>query len=320
MTVLVVTNAATTRARRGYAALREALPESAGLAHRITEQPGDLAALVAHDAWQPDDLLVISGGDGSVQHALSLLFNHCPVARLPRIACLPGGSTNMTALDVNRHRRFNDCVAALRRVVDGDPAGATAARPVVRVRAAGHGQRCGLFFGAGTIVQGIDYFKTHVRHRGGAQELGAGVALVRTLWGLARNQPPFSEPLTANLTAPPLWCGDAAQKYAVSLRLLFATTLDRLFLGMRPYWGIAQGPLKATLVERRAAHLLRLMPRLLRGRPDARMTPAAGYHSAGVARLELTFDGAYTLDGELFHNGNDTIAVSATEPVRFLPL
>jgi hypothetical protein len=50
------------------------------------------------------------------------------------------------------------------------------------------------------------------------------------------------------------------------------------------------------------------------------MTPQLGYHSGRTEGLTLTFDGSYTLDGELFGNAGDTIDISATEPVRFLPL
>lgn len=321
MTVLVVTNAATARARRHYPALRDVLPESAALRHRITESPEEMDRLVGHDRWRPDDLLVINGGDGSVQHALSLLLAHCPSQSLPRVACLPGGSTNMTAYDVNRHRPFHRCVISLRQAVGRFDESACAPRPVVRVEAGDRPMRCGLFFGLGTIVQGIDYFKTHVRHRGGAQEMGAGVALARALWGIARNQPPFSEALQAQLRAAELYPPDGAGGEAsVTVRLLFATTLERLFLGMRPYWGSGTGALKATLVERHAEHLMRRMPRLLRGRPDRYMTPAAGYHSARLDHLQMAFSGAYTLDGELFPTSNARIAVSATDPVRFVPL
>jgi len=319
MKVLLITNAATARARRHYPALSDALPESATLQHRITEAPADLHGLVGHDNWSPEDLLVINGGDGSVQHALSLLLACCPVPRLPRIACLPGGSTNMTAYDVNRHRRFSHCVSSLQRAVARFDEPVCHPRPVVQVAAGDRPMRCGLFFGLGTIVQGIDYFKTHVRHRGGAHEMGAGVALARASWGIARNQPPFSEALQVQLHAPGLYPADGTDG-TVTVRLLFATSLERLFLGMRPYWGSGTGALKATLVEQRAEHLMRRMPRLLRGRPDQHMTPAAGYHSARLDGLEMVFGGAYTLDGELFPSSDARITVSATDPVRFVPL
>ncbi|MEQ8858157.1 MAG: diacylglycerol kinase family protein [Pseudomonadales bacterium] len=323
MTVVVVSNAGTPRARRQVPALRDALPESPGLQHRVTEHAADLDALVGHDRWNADDLLVINGGDGSVQHALTLLIRHCPGARWPVVACLPGGSTNMTALDLNATRRYRDAVENLAGLVRRRGPLPVAPRPVVRVN--GHGARDtaangGLFFGIGTIVQGVEYFHDQVKgclQGAGRHELAAGAALLRALWGIARRQPPFDEPVAAAIDAPSLGLNPTA---TLSLRLLFATTLDRLFLGMRPYWGDAAGAMKTTLVEGRAQHFIRRVPRLLRGRPDAGMDPANGYHSSRLDSLTLSFHGSYTLDGELFSGADDRMTVSATTPVRFLPL
>jgi len=315
MKTLVVSNAATPRARRAVPALRDALPESACVRHLVSDQAGAADALLGGEPWQAEDLLVINGGDGSVQHALTVLLARGPGAPLPRIACLPGGSTNMTAYDLNRHRRMADCLATLRRLAATPTAVPPQARPVVRVTA-GATARCGLFFGAGTIVQGVEYFQARLRGAGGRNELAAGAALARTVWGIARGEPPFAAPLTATVCGAPLW----PEATALSLRLAFATTLDRLFLGIRPYWGDGDGALKVTAVERRAPGFVGRLPRLLRGRPDDAMTRANGYHSGRLGELSLTFRGSYTLDGELFPAAGDRMRVSATEPVRFVLL
>lgn len=323
MKILVLSNPGAARARRGIPALREALPASDGVAHHVTEDPAALPALLCHDRWEPDDLLVLNGGDGTVQHALTLLLAGCPTPRLPRLACLPGGTTNMTAFDLNAHRRFAPCLETLRQAARPGAGPMPAPRSVVRVSAPGGaaGGRCGLFFGAGTIVQGIEYFHARIRRNGGGHEMGAGAALLRALWGIARQQPPFDAPLAVALRAPELLPGQGCGPRPVAVRLLLVTTLDRLFLGIRPYWGAGPGALKATLVDHAAHRLVRRMPRLLRGRPDATMTPAFGYHSARLDRLSLRFRGSFTLDGELFAaDPQEVVDVSATERVKFLPL
>ena len=322
MTVTVISNLAAARARRYVPVLREALSQP-GVVHRLTERVADMDAAVGHDAWSPDDLLVINGGDGTVQHALTVLVQRCPPGRLPRLACLPGGTTNMTAFDLNRHRRFGDCVASLREAAAGRVP--ESRRSAVRVSPRGASVadwRCGFFFGIGTIVQGIEYFHQSVR-RNAAHEVGAGMALARTLWGIARRQPPFSRSLTLRLEAQP----GARDEHpcfgppgTTCIRLLLATTLDRLFLGIRPYWGSGGGALKSTLVESRAPRFIARMPRLLRGRPDRDMTPRTGYHSARLDALTLCFSGSYTLDGELFGGADGTIDVAATHPLRVLSL
>jgi hypothetical protein len=336
--VTIISNPTAARARRHVAALREALPESATVGHHVTDRTGELAALVAHDRWQSEDLLVVNGGDGSVQHALTELLNHCPTGRLPRIACLPGGTTNMTAFDINDHRGFRACLDTLVRAARPSPDASgpspAAPRPVVRVGwqdAAARQPRYGLFFGMGTIVQGIEYFHERVRPSGGGHEIGAGVALVRAVWGIARRQPPFAEPLLVEvgIPGPPLRCpaDDEAPWESLAIRLLLVTALDRLFLGMRPYWDetprgeqAPHGALKATWVEARAERFLRSLPRLLRGRPSPSMRPQHGYHSSRIERLALRFQGSFTLDGELIASSGDTITVGSSAPVRFVPL
>ena len=330
MKTLVLSNPGAARARRHLAALGTALPECPDLRHCLPERPEQLADLVGHGDWQPDDLLVINGGDGTVQHALTALLANCPAERLPRIACLPGGSTNMTAFDINRHRGFKACLNSVRDILDRGQRTPTHPRPVVRVRRPdpdrSSSARCGMFFGMGTIVQGIDYFQQRVGPSGGKHELGAGVALARTLWGIGRRQPPFSEALTVTLQAPGLLepppasnCRDGALR-PVAIRLLLVTTLDRLFLGIRPYWQVEPGRLKATLVEADARRFIVNMPRLLRGRPNPAMTPGEGYHSGSVERLCAQFTGSYTLDGEIFSCVGGQLIVEPTQAVGFLPL
>ena len=321
MKVVVLSNAATARARRRVPALRDALPEPR-VSHHVTEHAGAAAELVRRTDWRPEDLLVINGGDGSVQHVLSTLLDACPAAARPRVACLPGGTTNMTAYDLNRHRRYADCVETLRAALGPGDDVPLVRRPLVQVAGAVPGARpAGLFFGIGTIVRGIEYFHARIRDSGGAHELGAGLALARAVWGIARREPPFAEPLMVDVEAAPADADGAFRlPAAVAVRLLLATTLERLFLGIRPYWGRGEAPLRATLVEAGADGFVTRLPRLLRGRPDPQMTPAHGYHSTRLAALSLRFDGSFTLDGELFAGTGDTICVSATEPVRFLRL
>ena len=82
--------------------------------------------------------------------------------------------------------------------------------------------------------------------------------------------------------------------------LLFASTLERFFLGMRPYWGSEQGALRLTLIENRPERLLRAFPGIVRGRPNRFVTEAAGYHSHNAQEIRLLLDGRFSLDGELY--------------------
>jgi len=348
MNIVVISNPRTARARKRYADLRQALPASADIRHHLTGDIQEAATVLAKIRWQTEDVLVINGGDGTAQNLLTLLLSRHAPSDTPRIALLPGGSTNMSAFDVNTERAYGRCLNRLRSAVNSasqhNPEFQVPVeqRPLVRVALPDKDQY-GFFFGIGTIVQGIEYFHKRIHPGGGRHELGAGLAMLRTLWGIARHQPPFAEPLILELD--PRMLADAAPGAApvsadrrsppdspagqvpppetwvkLPIRLCLITALDRLFLGIRPYWSHADQPLRATLVEADAERFIRCMPKLLTGNPSSTMTPEHGYHSAGLRSLRLRFNGPLTVDGELFSNQSDTIVVDATDPLRFLKL
>ena len=167
--------------------------------------------------------------------------------------------------------------------------------------------------------------------------------MLRTLWGIARHQPPFAQPLTLKLPTRTLAAAaiaaapnraeheeepvspadqwpDSDDWVQLPIRLCLITSLNRLFLGIRPYWSRADEPLSATLIEADAERFIRSMPKLLTGKPNTSMTPRHGYHSVGLRSLAMHFHGPLTVDGELFSNEGDTITVDATHPLRFLNL
>ncbi|MEZ5558670.1 MAG: diacylglycerol kinase family protein [Pseudomonadales bacterium] len=325
MTVLTITNPRSRKAGGRLPALLAALPESPDLQHIVTRDSAELGAIFSARRWQPDDVLVINGGDGTTQRALTELANRCEAQRWPRVAVLPSGTTNMTAFDFNGHRGFRRCLEALGAALREPRSAPQRQRHLVTVELPGQ-RLSGLFFGTGTIVQGIEYFHARVNPAGGGHELGAGIALLRTLWGISRRQPPFADALSLSLDAPTLRDAArglgtaAAPDCALAVRLFLVTGLERLFLGLRPYWHDSPDALRATLIEARAPRFLRSMPRLLRGRPDALMSAQQGYHSSAVCELRLRFDGPFTLDGELFACRGDTIAVRRSPALRILSL
>ncbi len=105
--------------RRRSIGLQRELERAGTVSWLTTSSPEEAnteIARVANDV----DLLVLDGGDGTVQRALSVLFQ-MPEARTPRIAILPGGSTNMTACDISGRRSWRESAAHLVRLVKRDP-------------------------------------------------------------------------------------------------------------------------------------------------------------------------------------------------------
>ena len=77
------------------------------------EQIGDAMRVIAR---VKPKLLVINGGDGTVQAALTELHNgdHFGEGELPPVAVLPSGKTNLIAMDLGVH---GDPVVSLERLI-----------------------------------------------------------------------------------------------------------------------------------------------------------------------------------------------------------
>ena len=82
--------------------------------------------------------------------------------------------------------------------------------------------------------------------------------------------------------------------------VLLVTTLNRLFLGMKPFWGNNSGTLRFTSLRVPYRHLWRVLPKLLRGKTHALATVNHGYVSENVFEIRLSFDSGFVLDGEVY--------------------
>jgi hypothetical protein len=102
--------------------------------------------------------------------------------------------------------------------------------------------------------------------------------------------------------------------------LLVVSGLERLLLGMHPYWGQEDGPLHISMVRNDATRLLRTLPSLLRGKPGRHATEAAGYRSYNCTSVRLELDATWTLDGEMYQADHTTgpVTISDGGNVTFL--
>ncbi|MEV0727469.1 MULTISPECIES: diacylglycerol kinase family protein [Polymorphospora] len=104
--LLVVNPKATTTSERGRDVLVRALSTEVDLTVRYTRRRGHAVALAREAAEQGIDLVVALGGDGTVNETVNGLMTAAPptvdpaqppATRLPALAVVPGGSTNVFA-------------------------------------------------------------------------------------------------------------------------------------------------------------------------------------------------------------------------------
>jgi hypothetical protein len=309
----IITNPTSGRNRPMLERVRAWTTASGALAREVADLESiRTAAAVMREAQV--DVLAVNGGDGTAQAVLTELWK-TPGPR-PQLALLPGGTTNMSAYDLNRCRDLDDALARLSEQSARPPAERRrVSRALVRVDVAGEPVQYGLFLAAGVILRGMRHFREFVGARGLRGELAGGISVLRGLAGVARGSGGWADTPGSTVTlagGAGIWPDQI---------LVVATTLRRLLLGFTPWWGDDDGPLRVTGLSRRPRSLLRLTPALLRGRAHARLTPANGYRSAAVSGLDLTGGGGFALDGEVFPLAHESAAsVSVTEPVEFLSL
>ncbi len=248
------------------------------------------------------DVLAINGGDGTTARVFASLLEYNPFPELPGILLLPGGTTNMNVGDVGLQ---GSLTAGVQRMADwaleGRGTVSLQKRPIIRTEGASDGKVAyGMFFGTGTIISGIEYCKEKIHTRGIRDELAPGLVMLRTIWGIARREPYFSDPTRMDIT---LDRQDTLRGRPVVQLLI--TSLQRLFLGLRPYWGQEHGALHSTWIEKPTKKVLRAFPAVIRGKENRHVTPENGYFSHNADRIQLHMDGLFTLDGEMHPASRD---------------
>jgi hypothetical protein len=264
--------------------------------HREVRTVEEVQATLDEFARRDLNLVVVNSGDGTVQAALTALLTHRFSRPLPLLTLLRGGTTNMTHQDLGLP---GPCLGALRRLMrwayHGEGAARIRRRTVLKVQSS----TCphplyGFFFGAACIFKGIQFFHSKVHRMGLSGDPAHVLILARFLWALARRDDALVAPVPAQLRV------DGSGMGSKDYLLLLVTTLERLILGLRPFWNRGSGRLQLTAVSARPRNLLRVLPALIHGRSNSLATPDNGYLSCCAEEIQLELDGGFAIDGELF--------------------
>jgi len=242
------------------------------------------------------DILVVNGGDGTIQAVLTILYRDTtPFVTPPKIMVLKGGTTNMIAGDVGID---GDQTKAFKRLLQWARTGkgriAGIRRPVLRLIVPGHEPRYGMFFGAGCITQATKYYHQHLHNNILGGFPGICMTITRFLLALIRKQKNFAglTSMTINRDGHPTSHDDYI--------LFLASTLNRLIFGLNPFWGNEKGPLRSTAITSRARYLPWVLPFLAFSRMTRIGTAENGYYSNNGHEVALHLTDSVVLDGEMY--------------------
>jgi diacylglycerol kinase (ATP) len=304
--------------RRGLSAVRRFLAECPGILHREARSAAEVAVVLRDFAHADVNLIAVNSGDGTVQAVLTSLFAEQLFRPLPLLALLCGGTTNMTSKDLGL---TGSRIAALRRLIawahHGDGDAVILRRAVLKVENSSHpGPLYGMFFGSGCITQGIQFFHSRVHKLGLSGDPAHLLIFVRFLLGLARRVDALVAPVSAAIRA------DRADIAEGHYLLVLISTLDRLILGLRPFWAQGDDPLHLTAMSAGFRHLFRALPALAIGRRNRYASPENGYVSVNAREIRLGMDGGFAIDGELFRadRKQGPLVIREAGPADFLRL
>jgi Diacylglycerol kinase catalytic domain len=290
----------------------------ADIFHYEVERAGQIGEALRTIARVQPKVIVINGGDGTVQAALTELhLGHYFDGPPPPVAVLPNGKTNLIALDLGA---IGDPLVALERIIAAardDLDAHIVERELISLSEGDGGNRpvLGMFLGGAGLADTILYCRHKIYPMGlpnGVSHFLAGLAVILALVLGVRSRflPPRPNPVQVSLIRD----GQANQRFA----FLIVTTLEKMLLGSKA--GQGGGGMKLMAVDQSIMALLRAIVAGVRGRLGERSLRGVHVEQGDMIRIESDRS-SVILDGEEFYaETGRPIVLRATAPVPFLRL
>ena len=266
-------------------------------------------------------VLAINGGDGTVQAALTELYNggHFGDAP-PPVAVLPSGKTNLIALDLGAR---GDPVDTLERLIAlaraDDLAAYTVARELIALRRGNGEDRpvIGMFLGGAGLADTMLYCRHKIYPLGLPNGIAHGITAFALLLKLllkvkANFLPPDPQPLSVSLH-------EKGNQINGRFSLLAVTTLEKLLLASE-LGGERKGVLKLLAIEEKPMSVLRILAASIAGKLGREKVRGVHFEQAE----EITIEGensSVILDGETFRAVvGSPINLRPAQPLSFVKL
>ncbi len=266
-------------------------------------------------------VLVINGGDGTVQTALTEMYHGGHFgATPPPVAVLPNGKTNLIALDLGA---AGDPLIALERVMELAQSGLEehiVARELISMSHGESGGRpvIGMFLGGGGLADSILFCRHKVYPlglpNGFSHALTAFAVVLSLIFGI---RAAFLPPRPSMVKVSLLRQGQLQGRFS----LLIVTTLERMLLGSTTEKRAASdGLLKLMLVDHRPLALVGAIAAGVFGVLGRRRMTGVHVERGDEIRIEGQRP-SVVLDGEIFRaSEGGAIVLTPTAPMPFLRL
>lgn len=306
----VITNGGSTHNRAEAGWITPYLEDQPGVLQFHAHGPDQIRQAVRDAAAAEAEIIAVNGGDGTADLIFGALLNNGPFSIPPAVAILPAGKTNMTAgawCGAKDKRAAIERLLYLRR--DRAYKSKITPRPVLTLSNGENGEPLrGAFLGAADVVDGILFCRKHLYPLGLPNAFSHAVAICVLAWR--------SLFVSAGSSAIVARWDDAGGEEG-RFFFLGAMTLDKLIVGLKPQPAQGEGGLHYMSLGASLRAILAALPRF------AAKTVPPGYRRnvRRARKLQLTFDGAYTLDGELYEaRRGQPLTVTADDTLPMIDL
>jgi hypothetical protein len=287
--------------------------------HYEVEKADQIGAALKTIARVKPKMLVINGGDGTVQAALTELHNGSYFGDAPPpVAVLPSGKTNLIALDLGAQGDPIGSLEKLLEIAQSDLSPHIVAREMIALRC-GAGEQTpviGMFLGGAGLADTILYCRHKIYPLGLPNGLSHGLTALALLARLflrlkASFLPPHPRPLQVSLTS--------SEGLSGRFSLLAVTTLEKLLLSGH-LAGPRAGTLKLLAIEERPMPLLRAFFASVAGKLGSEKLRGVHVESANEISIEGD-NSSVILDGETFRAEiGQPILLRPAQPLSFVRL
>lgn len=306
MKVGVLVNPAARRNRKNQGSLKQIATAQPDALFEQLDRFADLPDILERFVTAEAPAILISGGDGTVQAVQTWLAENLAPDRLPRLALLPDGTTNMDAADVGvQNPRSRSVIERLMVPEYCLRSTHIKRRHTLRIaNPADEAPQHGMFFGLGAIQRAVIMCQQDIHKLGFSGEIANGLTLLRALSRTLFLGEKDKDPDRIYQPTPVVVHADDSRFTEDGQLFVLVTTLHRLVLGARPFWSQTEEALKTTAASFPVNRLLRSVIPVMYARND-RPPSNAAFRSTSAHRLALDTEAPFILDGEPFDAPTD---------------
>jgi len=269
--------------------------------HRILQKMDEEALL---EEIKRADLLVLDGGDGTVQKIVTFIIKNIEPSDFPLIGVLPSGSTNLIALDVGIVKAKKNCfekfikdlkVSLLNYKVEQ--------RATVHIRSNNNLiDEHGFFIGFAQFFNSSKLYNNKLRKKGFAGKIGIFLTALYNFYILfikSRFKKIFNE----------IYLKTDEKEIIVAPLLFYVSSLVKVFFinhNMLENEKKSEPKVYVFILSQCAKRIVRTLVSLLKGKESKFFNEKKGYVFLIVDRCEISKIDGVAIDGEIYKLNSDT--------------